>query len=81
MERDTSFAELGSDKPRYTAAVVMRKGLPLRDYYDSTWFQRQMNDAGIERRLGGYQPQTPLTALRLIGLAHYPLQRRSRSGL
>jgi hypothetical protein len=116
MERDTSFAELGSDKPRvietrnrgfvvltraaavaavifflatashsgwrraetdfpnyYTAPVVMRKGLPLRDYYDWTWFQRQMNYAGIERQLVGYQPQTPLTALPLIGLAHYPL--------
>jgi len=59
----------------YTAAVLMSKGMPVREYYDWTWFQRQMNLAGIERQLGGYQPQTPLTALPLIGLAHFPVQR------
>jgi hypothetical protein len=58
----------------YTAAVLMCKGLPVREYYDWTWFQRQMNYAGIERQLGGYQPQTPLTALPLVGLASFPAQ-------
>ena len=58
----------------YTAAVSMRKGLPVRDFYDWTWFQRQMNYAGIERQLGGYQPQTPLTALPLVGLASFAPQ-------
>lgn len=58
----------------YTAAVLMRKGLPVREYYDWTWFQRQMNYAGIERQLGGYQPQTPLTALPLTAFASFPVQ-------
>jgi hypothetical protein len=56
----------------YTAAVLMRRGLPVREYYDWTWFQRQMNYAGIEQQLGAYQPQTPLTALPLVGLAYVP---------
>ena len=62
----------------YTAAVLMRKGLPVREYYDWTWFQRQMNYAGIERQLGGYQPQTPLTALPLVGLASFAPQTAKR---
>jgi Glycosyltransferase family 87 len=62
----------------YTAAVLMRKGLPVREYYDWTWFQRQMNYAGIERQLGGYQPQTPLTALPLVGLASFGPQTAKR---
>jgi hypothetical protein len=62
----------------YTAAVLMSKGLPVREYYDWTWFQRQMNYAGIERQLGGYQPQTPLTALPLVGLAKLAPQTAKR---
>jgi len=62
----------------YTAAVLMSNGMPVREYYDWTWFQRQMNFAGIERQLGGYQPQTPLTALPLIGLANLPVQTAKR---
>ena len=58
----------------YTAAVLMHKRMPVREYYDWTWFQRQMNFVGVERQLGGYQPQTPLTALPLIGLANFPVQ-------
>jgi Glycosyltransferase family 87 len=62
----------------YTAALSMRKGLPVRDYYDWTWFQRQMNYAGIEQQLGGYQPQTPLTALPLVPLSYFPVQTAKR---
>lgn len=62
----------------YTAAVLMRKGLPVREYYDWTWFQRQMNYAGIETQLGGYQPQTPLTALPLTTFASFPVQTAKR---
>lgn len=62
----------------YTAAVLMRRGLPVREYYDWTWFQRRMNYAGIERQLGGYQPQTPLTALPLVGLASFAPQTAKR---
>ena len=58
----------------YTAAVLMRKGLPVREYYDWTWFQREMNYAGIERQLGGYQPQTPLTAMPLVPLSWFAPQ-------
>lgn len=57
----------------YTAAVLVREGLPLRNYYDWTWFARQMNYAGLEHTIGSYIPQTPLTMLPLVpvaGLAH-----------
>jgi hypothetical protein len=53
----------------YTAAVLVRHGAPLRDYYDWTWFQRQMNFAGIEHQLGAYVPQTPLTMLPIVPFA------------
>ena len=45
----------------YTAARLVRSGGHLRDFYDWTWFQRQMNVAGFERQLGAYTPQPPLT--------------------
>ena len=47
----------------YTAAVLVRQSQPLRNYYDWTWFQREINFAGIEHQLGGYIPQTPLTMM------------------
>ena len=59
----------------YTAAVLVRKGEPLRKYYDWTWFARQMNYAGSELRLGAYNPFTPLTMLPMVGFAQYPVQR------
>lgn len=59
----------------YTAAVAVRHGLALRDYYDWTWFARQMNYAGIESQIGAYSPQTPLTMLPMVGLAAFPVQR------
>lgn len=42
----------------YTAAVLVRHRQPLRNFYDWTWFERQMNYAGVERQLGAYTPQT-----------------------
>ncbi len=62
----------------YTAAVLVRKGEPLRNYYDWTWFQRQMEYVGIEGQLGGYVPQTPLTMLPLLPLARYAPQTAKR---
>jgi hypothetical protein len=59
----------------YTAAVLVREGKPLRAYYDWTWFQREMNYAGIETQLGAYLPQTPLTMLPMVPLARFPVQR------
>src|SRR6202045_5550890 len=58
----------------YTAAVLVTHHAPLRDYYDWTWFQRQMNLAGIEHQLGAYLPQTPLTMLPIVPLAGFPVQ-------
>src|ERR1051325_10360148 len=64
-----------TDFPNYdTAAVLLRKGESLRNYYDWTWFGRQMNYAGIEKQLGGYTPQTPLTMTPMVGLAKLPVQ-------
>jgi len=57
----------------YTAAVLVRHRAPLRDFYDWTWFQRQMNYAGCEQ-LGAYLPQTPLTMLPIVPLAGFPVQ-------
>jgi len=62
----------------YTAAWLVSRGAPLRNYYDWTWFQRQMNYAGVERQLGGYIPQTPLTMVPMIGLASFPPQTAKR---
>ena len=42
---------------------------PLRDLYDWTTFQRQMNYAGWGLQLGGYIPHTSLTALPMVPLA------------
>ena len=60
----------------YTAAVLARQGAPLRDYYDCTWFERQMNYAGMEHQLGVYAPQTPLAMLPIVPLAGFPAPPR-----
>jgi hypothetical protein len=66
----TGWTQLNTDFPNYyTAAVLVRQGQPLHNYYDWTWFQRQMNYAGIEHQLGNYNPHTPLTMLPLLGLS------------
>src|SRR5215470_2301455 len=57
----------------YTAAVLLRRGEPLHKYYDWTWFARQMNYAGVERQLGAYTPQTPLTMLPMLVVASLPV--------
>jgi hypothetical protein len=68
-----------SDFPNYyTAAVLVRHGEPLIEYYDWAWFQRQMNFAGIEDPLGTYIPQTPLTMVPLLPMAGYPAQTAKR---
>ena len=70
------WRRLESDFPNYyTAGVLVRKHQPLRRFYDWTWFQRQMNYAGVERQLGAYAPQTPLTMLPMVALAELPAQR------
>jgi Glycosyltransferase family 87/WD40-like Beta Propeller Repeat len=70
------WKQIETDFPNYyTAAVLARQGQPLRDYYDWTWFARQMNYAGIEGRIGNYTPQSPLTMLPMLPLAAFPAQR------
>ncbi|MGD0297908.1 MAG: glycosyltransferase 87 family protein [Bryobacteraceae bacterium] len=64
------WTHVETDFPNYyTAARMFRQHLPLRDLYDWTSFQRQINYAGWGLQLGGYIPHTPLTALPIVPLA------------
>src|SRR5271156_4686799 len=66
----------------YTAARLVADGNhDLRSYYDWTWFARQMDYAGMERQVGAYSPQTPLTALPMVGFARMPVQWAKRAWL
>lgn len=70
---------IGADFPNYyTAARLVRTSSPLRDYYDWTWFQRQLNYAGLGTHRGVYIPQTPLTMLPIVPLAAFPPQAAKR---
>jgi glycosyl transferase family 87/WD40 repeat protein len=70
------FTQVETDFPNYyTAAVLTLRGAALRNFYDLTWFQRQMNYTGTERQLGAYPPNTPLTMLPLLPLASLDPQR------
>jgi hypothetical protein len=62
----------------YTAAVAVSRGQQLHNFYDWTWFQRQMNYAGFERQLGAYTPQTPLTMLPFVELTRFAPQTAKR---
>jgi hypothetical protein len=59
----------------YTAAVLVRQHVPLRNYYDWSWFARRMNYAGYEKQLGAYSGQAPLTVLPFLPMATLPSQR------
>jgi Glycosyltransferase family 87 len=62
----------------YTAAALARQHQPLRNYYDWTWFARQMNYAGNGTQLGAYTPQTPLSMLPMVPLAGFAPQTAKR---
>jgi hypothetical protein len=62
----------------YTAAALVRQHQPLRNYYDWTWFARQMNYAGNGTQLGAYTPQTPLSMLPMVPLAGFAPQTAKR---
>jgi hypothetical protein len=62
----------------YTAAVAVSRGQQLHNFYDWTWFERQMNYAGFERQLGAYTPQTPLTMVPFVELARFAPQTAKR---
>ncbi len=67
------WTHVETDFPNYyTAAKMFRERQPLRDLYDWTSFQRQMNYAGWGLQLGGYIPHTSLTALPMVPLAGLP---------
>jgi hypothetical protein len=76
------WSRVETDFPNYyTAAVLTRQGQALEDFYNWTWFQRQMNYAGVERQLGGYLPHTPLTMLPVIPLADLSQQHAKQAWL
>ena len=62
----------------YTAAAMVRRGEPLRLYYDWTWFARKMNELGFKDQIGSYAAQTPLTMLPLVPLSSFPPQTAKR---
>jgi len=62
----------------YTAAVLTKQHQPLRNYYDWTWFAKQMNVAGNGMQIGAYSPQTPLTMLPFMPLAGFQPQTAKR---
>src|SRR5215475_1613638 len=75
----TGWTRLSTDFPNYyTAAVLMRQRKPLRDFYNWTWFARQMDYAGAAGQLGAYTPQTPLTMLPMVPLTGLPVQQAKR---
>ena len=64
------WTQISTDFPNYyTAAVAARQRKPLRNYYDWTWFARQMNYAGVEQQIGAWTPQTPVTMLPMAAIA------------
>ena len=74
------WTHVETDFPNYyTAAKMARERQPLRDLYDWTTFQRQMNYAGWGLQLGGYIPHTSLTALPMVPLAGLPPMTAKRT--
>jgi hypothetical protein len=72
----TGWTQPGTDFANYyTAASLVRQSQSLHDYYDWTWFARQMSYAGFERQIGAYTPQTPLTMLPMVWLTKFPPQK------
>jgi hypothetical protein len=67
---------MGTDFPNYyTGAVLAARRLPLRQFYDWVWFQRQIHYAGIDHQLGGYIPFTPWTMLPFVPLTTFAPQQ------
>ncbi len=70
------WTQTETDFPNYyTAAALVRQHQPLRNYYDWTWFARQMNYVGYGTAIGSYSAQTPLTMLPMVSLARFAPQR------
>jgi hypothetical protein len=75
----TGWNRQTTDFPNYyTAAVLVRHGGRLHQFYDWTWFQRQISYQGFGRQLGAYTPQTPLTMIPFVPLTQAPPQTEKR---
>ena len=71
-----SWSQMSTDFPNhYVGAILTQQRLPLRQFYDWEWFQRQIQYTGIDRQLGGYTPYPPLTAAPFLPLAKLPPQK------
>ncbi len=71
-----------TDFPNYdTAARLVVQHKPLRNYYDWTWFVREMNYDGYGRTIGTYASQTPLTMLPMMGFTRFAPQTAKRMWL
>lgn len=67
------WRNLSTDFPNYyLAAHVYRQGYAPGRLNDWTWFQRQKDHAGIEKRLVGFVPLTYLSVLPMLPLSHLP---------
>ena len=75
----TGWMRAETDFPNYdTAARLAVQHKPLRNYYDWTWFVREMNYAGYGRTIGTYAAQTPLTMLPMMGFTRFAPQTAKR---
>ena len=75
----TGWMRVETDFPNYdTAARLAVQHKPLRNYYDWTWFVREMNYAGYRRTIGTYAAQTPLTMLPMMGFTRVAPQTAKR---
>ena len=73
------WTRVETDFPNYdTAARLAVQHKPLRDYYDWTWFAREMNYAGYGRTIGTYTAQTPLTMLPMMAFTRFAPQTAKR---
>ena len=73
------WTRVETDFPNYdTAARLAVQHKPLRNYYDWTWFVREMNYAGYGRMIGTYTAQTPLTMLPMMGFTRFQPQTAKR---
>jgi Glycosyltransferase family 87/WD40-like Beta Propeller Repeat len=76
------FQRMETDFPNYYAAAKLTtEHMPLRQFYDWVWFQRQIHYAGIDHQLGGYIPHTPLTMLPYLPLIAFSPQHAKQAWL
>ena len=74
-----AWSKATGDFPNYyTAARLMLRRAPLTRLYDYPSFQREIAHAKVDRQLGGYIPQTPLTMAPLLPLSSQNPQTAKR---